>query len=289
VAKPVILTDTHGHDHGGHDHGGHDHDHGHAFRAAGERRVAMLLVLVVGYMLVEIVGGWKGGSLALLADAGHMASDAAALAITLWALRIARRPATAVRTYGWHRAEILAAAEALLVERGLDGTTMEDIARKSEFAVGSLYRFFASKEELVEALVIARTEVFATSLEALAANAPSYADALDGLLVLHGSEVQRTAPLMQFLLSGKHRLSLDPAGSPLKACLFGVIGATEALVGRGVREGVLAGDPHAMAVVLLALLDGFSRHALISGDPDLAPKPDVIRAAFHDGFRRRNP
>ncbi len=115
VATPVILTDTHGHDHGshdhgGHDHGGHDHDHGHAFRAAGERRVAMLLVLVVGYMLVEIVGGWKGGSLALLADAGHMASDAAALAITLWALRIARRPATAVRTYGWHRAEILAAA-----------------------------------------------------------------------------------------------------------------------------------------------------------------------------------
>jgi cobalt-zinc-cadmium efflux system protein len=76
----------------------------------GERRVTLLLVLVLAYMGVEVAAGVIGGSLALVADAGHMASDAAALAITLWALRITRRPATPERTFGWHRAEILAAA-----------------------------------------------------------------------------------------------------------------------------------------------------------------------------------
>jgi cobalt-zinc-cadmium efflux system protein len=70
----------------------------------------LLLGLVVAYIVVEAVGGWLAGSLALLADATHMVSDAAALAITLWAMRMARRPATPERTYGWHRAEILAAA-----------------------------------------------------------------------------------------------------------------------------------------------------------------------------------
>lgn len=68
-----------------------------------------MLVLVLLYIGVEIAGGLWSGSLALLADAGHMVSDAAAMAITLFALRLARRPATPERTFGWHRAEILAA------------------------------------------------------------------------------------------------------------------------------------------------------------------------------------
>ncbi len=68
-----------------------------------------MLVLVVGYIFVELFGGLWSGSLALLADAGHMASDAAALAIALFAVRMARRPPTATRTYGFHRAEVLAA------------------------------------------------------------------------------------------------------------------------------------------------------------------------------------
>ena len=60
-------------------------------------------------MGVEIVGGLLADSLALLADGGHMLSDAGALALTLVAMRFARRPATSQRTYGSYRAEILAA------------------------------------------------------------------------------------------------------------------------------------------------------------------------------------
>ena len=60
-------------------------------------------------MVAEAVGGWLTGSLALLADAGHMLSDVAALGLSLFAMWMARRPPTSKRTYGYHRMEILAA------------------------------------------------------------------------------------------------------------------------------------------------------------------------------------
>jgi len=85
----------------------HRHDPGSPAGAA--RRLGVVLALVVLYMGVEVVGGWISGSLALLADAGHMLSDAGALTLALLAIRFARRPATSHRTFGSYRAEILAA------------------------------------------------------------------------------------------------------------------------------------------------------------------------------------
>lgn len=85
------------------------HDHGHDPRAANRRRLAIALVLAAGYMSAEIVGGLWTGSLALLADAGHMASDAAALSLALFASWVASRPSGLRWTYGLARAEILAA------------------------------------------------------------------------------------------------------------------------------------------------------------------------------------
>lgn len=81
----------------------------------------IMLGLLVGYMLVELVGGYWSGSLALVADAGHMVSDAAALAVVLLAMGISRRPASPQHTFGFHRAEVLAASlngSALLVIAG---------------------------------------------------------------------------------------------------------------------------------------------------------------------------
>ncbi len=85
---------------------GHRHEHG---RSADLRRLAITLVLVVGYMVAEVVGGFLTGSLALLADAGHMLSDAGSLGLAAFALWIAARPRTPERTFGYHRTEILAA------------------------------------------------------------------------------------------------------------------------------------------------------------------------------------
>src|SRR5258708_30416782 len=91
-----------------HGHGAGEH-HVHAAEGSPSRRLAVVLALTAAYMVAEAVGGWRAHSLALLADAGHMLSDVAALALSLFAAWIAQRPATPARSYGYHRTEILAA------------------------------------------------------------------------------------------------------------------------------------------------------------------------------------
>ncbi|RDS85757.1 cation diffusion facilitator family transporter [Dyella psychrodurans] len=87
----------------------HHDDHSHATGTVGrERKLLFAFVLTTGMMLAEVVGGWWSGSLALLADAGHMLVDALALMLALLAVRMARRPADARRTYGYGRMEVLA-------------------------------------------------------------------------------------------------------------------------------------------------------------------------------------
>lgn len=103
----------------------HQHDHGHAGQAgprsqdaaaANRRRLLVVLSLTTAYLLAEVAGGLLTGSLALLADAGHMVADVLGLSMAFAAMRIATRPATPARTYGLHRAEILAAiANAVLL------------------------------------------------------------------------------------------------------------------------------------------------------------------------------
>jgi len=105
----------HGHDdhgHGGHDHDDHGHgghDHSHDLRGASKRSLTIALILIAGFMMAEVVGGILSGSLALLSDAGHMITDAASIALALFAMRVADRPPSAERTFGYRRAEVLAA------------------------------------------------------------------------------------------------------------------------------------------------------------------------------------
>lgn len=93
----------------GHDHGeaGHAHNHG---ADANARSLSIALGLTASFLVAELVGAWLFNSLALLSDAAHMFTDAAALAIALAAIRIGQRPADKRRTYGYRRFEILAAA-----------------------------------------------------------------------------------------------------------------------------------------------------------------------------------
>jgi cobalt-zinc-cadmium efflux system protein len=81
----------------------HGHEHGN------ERRVLWALLLTVTFMAAEVAGGLLSGSLALLADAGHMLTDAAALGLAWHAFRVSRRPATPARSYGHARFQVLAA------------------------------------------------------------------------------------------------------------------------------------------------------------------------------------
>lgn len=106
------------HEHGGHAHEyghghghGHGHDHDHApvpTDAKGARLLGIALLLTAGFMAVEFAGGLIAGSLALLADAGHMLTDAAALGLAWAAVLIAKRPADARRSFGYQRLRVLA-------------------------------------------------------------------------------------------------------------------------------------------------------------------------------------
>jgi cobalt-zinc-cadmium efflux system protein len=84
-----------------------DHDHNHD-RATGAR-LRWALALTTTFMAIEVVAGLWSGSLALLADAGHMLTDSAALALALFAVVVSRRPADERRTYGYGRMRVLAA------------------------------------------------------------------------------------------------------------------------------------------------------------------------------------
>jgi cobalt-zinc-cadmium efflux system protein len=97
------------------------HAHRQTAAARSRGRLTATLALTCGFLVVEVVGSLWSGSLALLADAGHMLADAGGLALALFAIWIAGRPPTPAKTYGYYRAEILAAlinALVLLVVAG---------------------------------------------------------------------------------------------------------------------------------------------------------------------------
>ncbi|MFO1325105.1 MAG: cation diffusion facilitator family transporter [Burkholderiales bacterium] len=100
----MSASHPHGHSHS------HSHDHGPSAGAGSPHRALLVaLLLTAGFAVVEAVGGWLSGSLALLSDAGHMVTDAAALGLALFASAVARRPASKRASYGYGRAEVLAA------------------------------------------------------------------------------------------------------------------------------------------------------------------------------------
>lgn len=147
-----------------HDHGTHSHSQD--ARAAGSRRLTIVLLLAGGYMIAEVVGGLLTNSLALLADAGHMLSDVAALGLALFALKAARREATASRTYGYYRTEILAALA--------NGATLVAI---------SLYIFFEAYQRFRNPPAVEGAGMMGVALGGLAVN-------LAGLWILRSGQAQ---------------------------------------------------------------------------------------------------
>ncbi len=102
----MAHTHSHGsHDHAGHSHAGHDHGHG----ATDKTRVLIAACLTGGFMIAEAIGGALTGSLALLADAGHMLTDSVSLMLAWYAFHLASRAATARLTYGFDRVKTLVA------------------------------------------------------------------------------------------------------------------------------------------------------------------------------------
>ncbi|MBB3933994.1 cation diffusion facilitator family transporter [Aureimonas phyllosphaerae] len=119
------MSDHHGHSH---DHGDHDH-HDHAAHAS-HKRLGIAAALTGLFMLAEIAGGLISGSLALLADAGHMFVDFAGLVLAFAAARLALRPADAKRSYGYDRFQILVAYSNGLVLFGITAVIVYEAWRR---------------------------------------------------------------------------------------------------------------------------------------------------------------
>ncbi|URN17662.1 MULTISPECIES: cation diffusion facilitator family transporter [Streptomyces] len=115
---------------------GHHHGHTHGSPPAGTAgaahrwRLRVALGITLSVMVVEIVGGVLADSLALIADATHMATDAVGLGMALLAIHMANRPATAKRTYGYARAEILAALANCLLLLGAGGYVLFEAVQR---------------------------------------------------------------------------------------------------------------------------------------------------------------
>jgi cobalt-zinc-cadmium efflux system protein len=141
--------------------------------AESSRRLRIALVIVLVIMVVEVVGGVLSNSLALLGDAGHMLVDTLALGMSLFAVRVARRPATATKTYGYHRVEIMAA-----------------LANGIILGLVAAYIFYQAYHRFLNPPVVQTTLMLAVAIVGLAAN-------LIGIRLLrgasHGSLVVKSA------------------------------------------------------------------------------------------------
>ncbi|MBO0693072.1 MAG: cation transporter, partial [Acidimicrobiaceae bacterium] len=132
------------------------HGHHQAPGTSGADRLAVVLSISGTLLLIEVVGAVVSGSLALLADAGHMLADVGGLTLALFAARLARRPATMTLTWGFRRAEVLAAAAQAAVL----------------LAVG-LWILSEAVRRLIEPVGVASTAMIAFGAAALAGNAIS--------------------------------------------------------------------------------------------------------------------
>lgn len=199
---------------------GHGHGHGHsggahgASRAADRRRLRLVLAVTASVMVVEVVGALITGSLALLADAGHMATDAGAVVLALGASYVASLPGGKRSTFGYHRAEVLAAllnAVVLLVVCGyLAYAGISRLAEPTEVEAGVmvLFALFGLAANGVSMLILQRADTGSLNIRGAANEV--FADLLGSVLaVLAGLVV---------ILTGWDRA--DPVASLLIAILI---------------------------------------------------------------------
>jgi cobalt-zinc-cadmium efflux system protein len=242
-----------------HDHDHHDHVHGLSeLRRTPYKRLVFAFSITAGFMFVEAIVGFVSGSLALVADAGHMLADAAALALAMIAQRIAAQQRTRARTYGHRRAEVLAA-----------------FANGVALALTAVWIFSEAAQRFREPRVIDATAMITTAVLGLVINLVAA-----GVLSVgsHGHNVNTRAALA-------HVLS-DALGS-VGAIVGGVLVFT---------MGWYRADPVISAIIgVLILWGGFklvrdTSHVLMEGSPievDIADIEKTIRGVpgvvdFHD-------
>jgi cobalt-zinc-cadmium efflux system protein len=270
---------------------GHTHTHSHgSAAAANRRRLAIVLGLTASVLVVEVVGALLSGSLALLADAAHAFVDSAGLAIALTAATLALRPATARRTWGYRRAEVLGATvqAAVLLAVGVY-VIVEAISRFAdppEVATTPVLVFGAVGlvANTIGIVVLARGEGHGGNVNMRAALLEVVNDALGSVAVLISALV--------ILLTGWQQA--DAVASLVIAALIvprtlNLLRETLSLLLESAPPGLDLDDVRAHLVALPHVLDVHDLHAsqITSGLPVLTAHVVVEDSCFHDGHAAR--
>lgn len=239
---------THNHDHNEHAHQSHvhhDHHHENHSHNTNQRLLWIAFILIAGFMLVEVIGGYVTGSLALLSDAGHMFSDAVALGMTLLAFKIGTKTANAQNTFGYKRFEILVAA--------INGLTLVVIALLI----------------LYEAIIRLQHPPEIASLQMLIISGIGLVINLIVAKLLHGGDT--------------HNLNMKSAYLHVLSDLLGSVAAIVAAVLMMAFGWVWADAVASLIVAILILHSGYgvvksAGHILMEGSPATVPQDNIINA-----------
>ena len=169
-----------------------------------------------------------------------------------------------------HRQEILDAARKIAASHGIDGVTVEQVAREAEFAVGSIYRHFRSKDELVSELMVGLADRFLAELEGIVAGPDAFEDQLEHVVSLAHDRQIEILPILRALLAAPGPLPEpgSPGGDQLLAIRLRQSAVFDTLLARGQAEGaVVPGNRRPMVLALTGLIFSFSRAEMISGAP----------------------
>jgi cobalt-zinc-cadmium efflux system protein len=233
----------HGHSHG-HSHHGHSHGHSHT---SNKKALLSSFLLIAAFMVVEVIGGVVTNSLALLSDAGHMLSDAAALGLSFYAIKLGEKKVSQEKTYGYKRFEIIAAA--------LNGMTLVLI---------SLYIFFEAVQRFFNPPEVQSTGMLMISILGLLVNIVA------AWILMKGDKDENLNVRSAFL----HVLGdmLGSAGAIVAALLI-------MFLGWGIADPIAS-----VIVAVLILISGYrvtkdSFHILMEGAP-VQIDMDQVKAAL---------
>jgi cobalt-zinc-cadmium efflux system protein len=268
---------------------GHGHDHAAGAQEAGSWPILTTVLAITGTVLVvEVIGALISGSLALLADAGHMLTDAAGLSLALFATVLAQRPATDRLTWGYRRAEILAAATQAAVLLAVGGFILVEAIRRlfhpAEITSGAMILFgivgLVGNAVSIGLLSRARSQ----TLNHRAAFLEVINDALGSLAVLIAAGViamtgwQRADAVASLLIG---TLILPRTWSLLRQTIDVLLEATPDSVDLAEVRAHLVGVPHVQAV------HDLHASTVATGLPVLSAHIVVDDECFHDGHLTR--
>ena len=272
-------------------------DHLTDLRGRNRRRLTLVLALTSVYLVAEVVAGFATHSLALLADAGHMLTDIAGLALALVAMRFGERPATPERTYGFYRVEILAALANAVVLIGISALVLVEAVERfrNPPPVASLPMLVVAAMGLVVNLagVVILRGSSAGSLNMKGAYFEVLSDAIMSVGVIAAGVVMLTTGWYYAdpILSAAIGLFILPRTWKLMSEAVGILleGTPSNVNLAAVREALLA-EPGVAGVhdlhvwTLTSGINALSAHVLLADDGRHDPVLEGIRKRLEEGF-----